>query len=90
MHGRCRGLDPSVFFPPDGERGWARARREEQAKEICRRCPVIAQCRAHALRVGEAFGVWGGLAQNERERILAKSHAAPRSDRAEAALTVRR
>ncbi|HUL98857.1 MAG TPA: WhiB family transcriptional regulator [Mycobacterium sp.] len=80
--GRCRGVDTSVFFSPDGERGRARADREQRAKELCRRCPVIAQCRAHALAVGEPFGVWGGLSESDRERLLnpPDSHAHTQHD----------
>src|ERR1700751_509488 len=70
MHGLCRGVDSSVFFHPDGERGRARAQRELRAKEMCRRCPVIAQCRSHALAVGEPYGIWGGLSESERELLL--------------------
>ena len=33
-HGNCRNLDSSVFFHPDGERGFARADRVARAKEI--------------------------------------------------------
>jgi len=29
-------------------------------------CPVIADCRSYALKVGEPFGVWGGLCEEER------------------------
>ena len=67
---------------PDGERGRARADREQRAKELCRRCPVIAQCRAHALAVGEPFGVWGGLSESDRERLLnpPDSHAHTQHD----------
>ncbi len=36
MHGLCRGVDSSMFFHPDGERGRARAQREMRAKEMCR------------------------------------------------------
>ena len=32
----------------------------EQAKAICRTCPVIFKCRDYARRNGEEFGVWGG------------------------------
>ena len=54
----------------DGERGRARAQREMRAKEMCRSCPVIAQCRSHALAVGEPYGIWGGLSESERELLL--------------------
>ncbi len=68
MHGLCRGVDSSMFFHPDGERGRARAQRESRAKEMCRSCPVIAQCREHALNVAEPYGIWGGgMSETERE-----------------------
>ncbi|MGV0384398.1 WhiB family transcriptional regulator [Corynebacterium sp. 22_2729] len=70
LHGACRGADSSVFFHPDGERGRARAMREHRAKAICRECPVIEQCRNHALSVGEPYGIWGGLSESERDAIL--------------------
>ena len=54
----CRGAELAVFFSPDDERGHARDRRETQARQICRPCPVLAQCRDHALVVGEPYGVW--------------------------------
>jgi WhiB family redox-sensing transcriptional regulator len=69
LHGTCRGVDPSVFFNPDGERGQARKQREIRAKEMCRRCPVITECRSHALSVGEPYGVWGGLSESERQLL---------------------
>lgn len=70
-HGSCRNLDSAVFFHPDGERGFARSDRVARAKQICRGCPVIVQCRHHALTVEEPFGVWGGLDENERKEAIA-------------------
>lgn len=70
MLAACRGMDSDVFFHPDGQRGSARTRREQNAKRICASCPVLQQCREHALRVREPFGVWGGLTEEERETIL--------------------
>ncbi|MEO8815589.1 MAG: WhiB family transcriptional regulator [Mycobacterium sp.] len=67
LRGACRGIDSSVFFPPDGERGRARAQRERNAQEWCRNCPVIAKCREHALTVGEPYGIWGGMSEAERQ-----------------------
>jgi len=78
MEGLCRGVDSSVFFHPDGERGRARAQREMKAKQLCRQCPVIVQCRSHALRVGEPYGIWGGLSEAERE-LLHKREVSRRS-----------
>ena len=70
IRGACRGMDSAYFFHPDGERGPARARREAKAKEVCQHCPVIVQCRQHALTVQEPYGIWGGLSESEREMII--------------------
>lgn len=70
MRGSCRGMDSSFFFHPDGERGPARAQREARAKEVCRACPVLEECRRHALTVHEPYGVWGGLSEAERDSII--------------------
>jgi WhiB family redox-sensing transcriptional regulator len=50
----CRGADPRVF---DAET----AADAEEAKKVCRRCPVRSDCLAFALRVGAECGVWGGV-----------------------------
>lgn len=70
MRAQCRGVDSSVFFSPDGERGRARSEREQRAKLLCRDCPVLNICREHALSLAEPFGVWGGLSEAERQRML--------------------
>ena len=51
VNAACRGLDASMFFHPDNERGRSRRRREENAKSICARCPVSRQCLEWALAV---------------------------------------
>lgn len=75
--GNCRNMDSSVFFHPDGERGPARENRAAKAKTICQSCPVIVQCRHHALTVQEPFGVWGGLDETERHEIIAHAARTP-------------
>ncbi|MEI7779533.1 MAG: WhiB family transcriptional regulator [Actinomycetes bacterium] len=72
----CRGLDSSVFFHPEGERGPARRRRASAAKEICSTCPVQAACAAHALKVREPYGIWGGLAEEDRDAVAAGRRSA--------------
>lgn len=37
------------------------------------RCPVRAQCAAHALQVREPYGVWGGLTEDEREELMGRA-----------------
>lgn len=70
LHGLCRGADSAEFFHPDGERGLERKARIARAKTVCQRCPVITECREHALAVQEKYGVWGGLSEHERDIIL--------------------
>ena len=72
FQGACRGRDPEMFFHPDGERGPRRRARENAAKAICATCPVLAQCREHALRVQEPFGIWGGLSEEDRAAIYTR------------------
>lgn len=69
--GSCRDADTDLFFHPEGERGAARRRRAEAAKEYCQRCPVLETCRERSLNAREPFGVWGGLSEDERHAILA-------------------
>ncbi|ASR75926.1 transcriptional regulator WhiB-like [Mycobacterium phage Aziz] len=40
----------------------------EQAKAVCARCPVISQCRDDAFSRDEEYGVWGGMAPQERKQ----------------------
>ena len=75
MQGACRALPTEMFFHPEGERGPRRRNREQNAKAVCASCPVIQQCRAHALAVREPYGIWGGLSEDEREQILSKEIA---------------
>ena len=70
---RCRGVDPDLFFHPEDERGKARRARQVRAKQICMACPVLDQCRAYSLRGREAFGVWGGISEEERRTVLSRS-----------------
>jgi WhiB family redox-sensing transcriptional regulator len=72
----CRDEDPELFFPI-GNTGPALLQ-IEQAKAVCRRCPVIQQCLAWALESGQDAGVWGGLSEDER-RALKRRNARARA-----------
>ena len=75
FRGACRGMDTELFFHPEAERGPARAARESRAKDVCRLCLVLDQCRHHSLVVRESYGIWGGLSVSERAAIVhARSH----------------
>ncbi|MCZ9346675.1 WhiB family transcriptional regulator, partial [Streptomyces sp. TRM76130] len=41
----------------------------EQAKAVCRRCPVRERCLEWALDSGQSIGVWGGTDENERRAL---------------------
>ena len=66
---RC--LQRLVELGDEYQRGPARRNRDSAAKQVCEVCPVLAQCRAHALQVREPYGVWGGMTEDEREAVYA-------------------
>jgi WhiB family redox-sensing transcriptional regulator len=66
INGACRQFDPDLFFPgPDGSAA--------DAVKICRACPVLDECREWALDARVAFGIWGGMTERERRRVLRRS-----------------
>ncbi|MGI8686457.1 MAG: WhiB family transcriptional regulator [Acidimicrobiales bacterium] len=62
LRGACRGVDPDVFYPVSDEVA-------EEAKSICRACPVREACLEYALANRERDGVWGGATERERRRM---------------------
>ena len=73
--GACRGADPDLFFDAGAEFVTARQKREAKAKAICAGCPVRDLCLAYALDTGQAFGIWGGLNEDERRALLRQRRA---------------
>lgn len=68
---RCRGEDAVWFFPPGHiEHKAEKDARELRARAICGGCPVRAECLDYALTVEEPHGIWGGLNELERRRLL--------------------
>ena len=63
----CLHEDPELFFPI-GTTGRALEQIEE-AKAVCKHCPVIKKCLEWALDTNQDAGVWGGLSDEER-RLL--------------------
>ena len=78
---RCRGTDSSVFFHPDGERGLKRRQRQQNAKRFCAQCPVVMDCLEYSLRFREPYGIWGGITEDERHKILEHTIASARNRR---------
>ena len=75
LDGACREQDTELFFHPENERGPSRVNRELAAKAVCAGCPVLLQCREHALAAREPYGVWGGLSEHDREELLGRGLA---------------
>lgn len=67
----CQGYE-DLFFNEGDERKGVRRRKEAEAKEVCDSCPVERECRAFAFDDDELYGVWGGLTENERHRIVGR------------------
>ena len=64
----CRTADADIFFAPGGTQ-------EHRAKAVCRSCPVRFDCLAYALKHRVEHGVWGGLTDRERRRVLNRASA---------------
>lgn len=60
----CREEEPDLFFPAGNTGPYVL--QIEEAKAVCRRCPVMDQCLQWALDTGQDSGVWGGLSEDER------------------------
>ena len=59
----CAQTDPEAFFPEKG--GSTR-----EAKRVCLSCDVRSECLDYALAHDERFGIWGGLSERERRRLV--------------------
>jgi WhiB family redox-sensing transcriptional regulator len=62
----CGDADPAIFFP-DLTEPYPRDVLDA-ARDICSRCPVHAECHAHALDA-ETEGIWAGTTPRDRRRI---------------------
>jgi len=60
----CQNVSPDLFFPVT-DSGPLVQRQVEQAKAVCRRCPVRSECLAFALD-HLSSGIAGGLTADER------------------------
>ena len=69
----CRDTDPELFFPI-GTTGAALVQ-IEQARAVCRQCPVQADCLEFALTTNQGSGIWGGTSEEER-RVLRREFVA--------------
>lgn len=66
----CAQTDPEIFFP---EKGGS----TKDAKAVCGRCPVVAECLDYALANDERFGIWGGTVEHERRQMKQRTDGRP-------------
>jgi WhiB family redox-sensing transcriptional regulator len=63
----CRDLDPDLFFPV-GATGPSVGQIAE-AKQVCDACPVQRNCLSWAIKHYQAYGIWGGTTERERQAL---------------------
>ena len=64
----CATADPDLFFPIS--HSGPAVRQVMRAKAICARCEIQQECLRYALDAGSIQGVWGGMTEAERRRLL--------------------
>ncbi|WP_114853540.1 WhiB family transcriptional regulator [Brachybacterium sp. YJGR34] len=63
--GACTTMDPDGFF--------VQGKEQHALKSACGACPVRTECLADALDNRVDFGVWGGMTERERRRLLRRN-----------------
>lgn len=66
----CQTQDPRVFFGGDDETPAERRKREARAVLVCAGCAVRQACGDFAIEHRVADGVWGGMTEETRERLI--------------------
>jgi WhiB family redox-sensing transcriptional regulator len=70
-YAECRAENATYFYAPAHfERKPEKDHREGIARSLCRQCKVRDDCLQYSLRGSESHGIWGGLNELERKRLL--------------------
>ena len=48
---------------------WFNQHDEQEAKTICKTCPLLITCAQYAIEAEEPYGVWGGLNPTDRRAL---------------------
>lgn len=62
--GACFGMDTDLFYPNPGD--WDAI---EDAKAVCKRCPVKLSCLEYAYETDDRWAILGGFTPQERQRF---------------------
>jgi WhiB family redox-sensing transcriptional regulator len=68
----CKGVDPALFYPEPYDDA-------RDAKDVCKQCAVQVVCLEYSLATREKHGVWGGMTESSRRRLL-RQRAKVRND----------
>ena len=63
----CRSAEPELFFPVSA--AGQSLEQAGRAKAVCAHCPVRRECLQFALATRQAYGVWGGMSEEERRTV---------------------
>jgi WhiB family redox-sensing transcriptional regulator len=66
----CREVDPELFFTSGRVDASHNREQIRQAKSVCHRCPSASRCLVWSIETRQEYGVWGGLDEAERRRVL--------------------
>ncbi|MEV6409121.1 MULTISPECIES: WhiB family transcriptional regulator [Streptomyces] len=69
VRGLCLTEDPDLFFPVGGVDSGPATIQTDEAKAVCRHCPVTRRCLAWAVDAGPVEGIWGGTTEGERRAL---------------------
>ncbi|MFJ8792459.1 WhiB family transcriptional regulator [Streptomyces sp. NPDC102462] len=84
VRGLCLREDPDLFFPIGSVNSGPAALQTDEAKAVCRHCPVMEQCLAWALDAGPVEGIWGGTTEGERRALRRRTAREPAATEAAA------
>jgi WhiB family redox-sensing transcriptional regulator len=75
-YAECQADNAVYFYAPSHfERKPEKDLREGIARSLCRRCKVREQCLDYSITVEESHGIWGGLNELQRKRLLRSMRA---------------
>lgn len=67
----CREAPTEIFFPVAGDPETA-----HWVAMFCDLCPVRTECLEYALATRQRYGIWGGMTERQRRRILKQRNGA--------------
>jgi len=65
----CAQVDPALWFPEHGGS-------TQEARRICARCEVRAECLEEALLTMPEFGIYAGLSDRQRRKVARERRTA--------------